>query len=99
MTRESKLTTDINKPSIKLRDVPKGTQASNHYDGWKEIVIESMIRGIEGKSVNTHAKDIDLSAQEQGFIESMYFYERFDEFKDNDGTLESFVQKLLNQMK
>lgn len=89
---------EIDSIFYKRKDVPKNSQADG-YGNWKSIVTESIIRGIAGKAVNTDGKSIAQGGYDNGFILSMYFYERFDEFKDYEGSLEDFVKKLIVEYK
>ena len=94
----NKLEKEIGKLSYLRKDVPLNSQADGYGD-WRSIVGESIIRGIAGKAINDDAKDIAQSGYDEGFILSLYFYERFDEFETYDGSLEDFIKKLIIEYK
>jgi hypothetical protein len=90
------LAVDINKLSYKMKSIPQNSQARLYYDNWSSIVEESIARAIDYRvSGNSRKSSID-KAMKDGFILTEYFDKKFDEYKDYDGSLNSFIKMVLN---
>jgi hypothetical protein len=84
----NELKSEINKLDYLSANIPEGSQAAN-YPSWFSVVDESIIRAITPKFAGNY--------QEHGFVLGDYFRKRFDEFNDFDGSLEEFIEKLLQE--
>lgn len=90
------LSADVNKLSYKMKAVPQNSQAKLYYSEWVSIVEESIVRAVDYRTTGNSRKSTIDKAVKDGFILTDYFDKRFDEYKDYNGSLSSFIKMLLN---
>lgn len=89
------LQSEVNKLSYKSNEIPSYSQAYLYYNNWPVNVQESIVRALEYRALGENKKASVENAMAEGFILTQYFDERFDEFKNYNGNLNSFIKFLL----
>lgn len=97
----NKLGNEISRLEYMKGEIKPDSQAAKYYlPDFGSVLDESVIRGLEYKYMNNHDSSyIGFVKNHHGYIFTDYFDERFDEFKDYNGTLEEFIKKLLIEYK
>lgn len=86
---------EVNKLSYKSKEIPSDSQAYLYYKDWSANVGESIVKALEYRVVGGNRKASVENAEAEGFILTQYFDERFDEFKNYNGSLNNFIEYLL----
>lgn len=89
------LQSEVSKLSYKTKEIAEYSQAKLYYNDWSVNVEESIVKALEYRAVGGNRKASIENAMEDGFILTQYFDERFDEFKDYNGSINSFIKTLL----
>jgi hypothetical protein len=89
------LNDDVNKLSFISKEIPEYSYAKLYCNSWSANVEESIIKALEYRAVGESRKISVDKAMDEGFILTEYFDERFDEFKNYDGSLNDFIKSLL----
>lgn len=92
------LQVDINKLSYKAKEIPEDSHAKLYYKDWSSNVEESIIRALEYRALGENRKASIQNAMEDGFILTEYFDERFDKYKDYNGSLNDFIKSMLKSL-
>lgn len=92
------LEADVNKLSFKAKEIPEGSHARLYYKDWSSNVKESIIRSLEYRALGENRRASIQGAMNDGFILTQYFDEKFDKFKDYNGSLNDFIKSLLRAL-
>lgn len=85
----------VSKLEYKAKDIPSDSQAYLYYKDWSANINESIVKALEYRVVGGNRKASIENAEAEGFILTQYFDERFDEFKNYNGSLNNFIEYLL----
>lgn len=88
---------EVSKLSYKAKEIPPYSPAKLYYNDWSVIVEESIVKALEYRAYGGNRKASVEKAMEEGFILTQYFDERFNEFKNYKGNLNSFIESLLQE--